>query len=129
MVHLLTLEEILIIHDRVIRQFGGSHGVRDVGLLQSAIERPKAGFGDFEAYPDIFMKAAVLGFSLLKNHPFIDGNKRTSVTATLIFLRENNIRLKVETHEIKKLALDIANNKLQEKEVASWLKKYSHQVE
>ncbi len=74
----LSAEQVLFIHSRLIDETGGSHGIRDTGLLQAAVERPKATFGGKDLYPDIFYKAAALLESLIKNHPFIDGNKRTA---------------------------------------------------
>ena len=89
----LTAEQVLFIHSRLIDETGGSHGVRDTGLLLSAVERPKSGFGDTELYPDIFAKSAALMESLIKNHPFIDGNKRTAITSSAIFLQVNGHNL------------------------------------
>lgn len=124
----LSLDELIIIHEQAIGQFGGSHGIRDLGLVQSAIARPMAGFGNFEAYPDIFLKAAVLMHSLLKNHAFIDGNKRTAMIAGLTFVMENNIQLVTKKDEIFNLALNIENDSLPEDQIASWLKKHSVKV-
>jgi death-on-curing protein len=121
----LTLEEILLIHDRAINEFGGTIGIRDIGLVQSAIARPKAGFGDFEAYPGIHIKAAVLMHSLLKNHPFIDGNKRTATIAMITFLLENNIKLNHEKDEIYNLAMKVEDNSFLEEDIAKWLKNHS----
>ena len=77
----LTPEQVLFIHSRLVAETGGSHGVRDLGLLESAVARPRATFDGKELYPDLFTKTAVLMDSLINNHPFLDGNKRTGITA------------------------------------------------
>lgn len=118
----LSREEVLIIHGFIIERFGGQIGIRDLGLLESALARPRAGMIDFEAYPNIFIKAAVLGHSLIKNHPFYDGNKRTGVIAIIRFLNINGLKLKLEKNELVNLALEIAGDGLDEEGVAEWLK-------
>jgi death-on-curing family protein len=80
------------LHARLITETGGSHGVRDLGLLQSAIARPQASFEDADLYPDLFTQAAALLDSLIRNHPFVDGNKRTVITAASFFLWVNGLR-------------------------------------
>jgi death-on-curing protein len=73
----LTVEQVMRIHARSIAQFGGDAGVRDLGLIDSAVAQPRASFGGKDLYPTLAEKAAALAFSLVKNHPFADGNKRT----------------------------------------------------
>ncbi len=87
----LTVEEVLAIHERLLSEFGGPPGVRDLGLLESALFRPRTGY-----YEDIAEMAAALFESLLMNHPFIDGNKRVAFFATDSFLRLNGWKLKVD---------------------------------
>lgn len=120
----ISHEEILSIHNYLIGQFGGAKGIHDFGLLESALARPRAAMAHFEAYPDIFMKAAVLGHSLIKNHPFIDGNKRTAVVAMLYFLNKNKITLDIASNELLNLALAIADSSLLEREIANWLREH-----
>lgn len=93
-VQFLSLDEALAIHQRVIEAFGGAAGVRDLGLLESALYRPQSGY-----YEDLVSMAAALFESLLMNHPFIDGNKRVAFFATDVFLRLNGWRLDVVGHE------------------------------
>ncbi|HUM70888.1 MAG TPA: type II toxin-antitoxin system death-on-curing family toxin, partial [Chloroflexota bacterium] len=93
MTEYLTAQQVLFIHARLIATTGGEHGVRDIGLLESAVARPQATFDGVELYPDLFHKAAALMESLAQNHPFVDGNKRTAITATAMFLRRNGRRL------------------------------------
>ncbi len=90
MVRYLTLDEALAVHERLIERFGGTAGVRDLGLLESALYRPRTGY-----YNDIAEMAAALFESLLMNHPFIDGNKRVAFFATDVFMRLNDWRLDV----------------------------------
>ena len=82
----LTAEQVLFLHDRLIEETGGEHGIRDLAGLESALGRPQAGFGEAEFYPDLMMKAAVLMDGLVRNHPSIDGSKRTAVVTTALFL-------------------------------------------
>jgi death-on-curing protein len=77
-VRYLTGEEVVVVHERVLARFGGAGGIRDWGLLDSAVQRPRGAFGGENLYPDLFAKAAALGHSLVLNHPFVDGNKRTA---------------------------------------------------
>ena len=82
----LTLVEVLELHRRVIEQSGGAFGIRDVGLLESAIAQPRMTFGGEDLYPSLLGKAAALGFSIIMNHPFIDRNKRTGHAETETFI-------------------------------------------
>ena len=101
----LSTEHILFIHYRLIEETGGRHGVRDLSLLISAQARPMSTFGGSDLYPDIFTKTAALMHLLIKNHPFIDGNKRTAITSSSIFLVRNNYLLKVSNEELEKFTL------------------------
>jgi death-on-curing protein len=83
----LTAEQVLFIHARLIAETGSEHGVLDLGLLQSAVARPQATFDKQDLYPDLFSKTAALLESLIGNHAFVDGNKRTAITAAGLFLR------------------------------------------
>lgn len=93
-VQFLTFDEVLAIHERLVEVFGGPPGVRDAGLLESALYRPRTGY-----YEDLSAMAAALFESLLMNHPFIDGNKRIAFFATDVFLRLNGWRLDVDADE------------------------------
>ena len=121
----LTSEQILFIHSRLIDSTGGTHGIRDIGLLQSAAGRPEATFGGEDLYPDIFHKAAALMESLIKNHPFIDGNKRTAITSTGIFLQMNSYTLETSQKELERFTLDMATGKASFNDAVSWLEKYA----
>ena len=120
----LTEEQVLFIHSRLIDETGGVHGVRDLGLLQSAISRPKATFGSEDLYPDICHKAAALMESLIKNHPFIDGNKRTAITSAGIFLQINGHYLKITQNELELFTIKVATGKISFEIAVEWFEKY-----
>lgn len=86
----LTMPMVTYMHDFFVKQFGGSLGIRDQGLLESALMAPQATFNGAYLHKDIFSMAAAYAYGIIKNHPFIDGNKRTGITAALVFLRYNN---------------------------------------
>lgn len=121
----LSPAQILAIHSLMIKRFGGSEGVRDLGLLESAAGRPAASFDGQDLYPTIFDKAAALLQSLLKNHPFIDGNKRTALASSAIFLQFNGWRLTNSHQEEIDFALAVDNGRLEVREISTWLKKHS----
>ncbi len=98
----LSLDEVLAIHERVIDAYGGAGGVRDLGLLESALYRPQSGY-----YEDLVTMAAALFESLLMNHPFVDGNKRVAFFATDVFLRLNGWRLEVDADEAHALLTEL----------------------
>jgi len=123
-VRYLTPAEILYLHHRFIESTGGSHGIRDMGMLLSAVERPKAGFGGTEVYPDLFTKAAALLESLCRNHPFLDGNKRLTYAAAGLFLAENGYRLRPDP-AAETLVLRVARGEASLKEIAAYLRKRS----
>lgn len=122
----LTLEQIFLIHDEQIELFGGSHGIRDLALLESAAMRPQATFGGNDLYNLLFEKAAVLIHSVILNHPFIDGNKRTGIASAIVFLEKNKYALKANDRELVDIALQIANKQIDIDKISSWLKKHSN---
>ncbi len=124
----LTVAQILAIHDQMIKRFGGSSGVRDLGLIESTVGRPMSTFDGVNLYKTIFEKAAALLQSLLKNHLFVDGNKRTALSATGIFLTINGYNLNNTHNDEVAFALKVANDDLKVKQIAEWLKKHTKQV-
>jgi death-on-curing protein len=124
----LTTTQILFIHARLIEETGGSHGLRDLGSLEAAVARPRATFDGEELYPDLFHKAAALLESLINNHPFIDGNKRTGITAAGLFLRQNSYRLTVSNIELETFTLSVATGQTGVEEIAAWLQNHSRSV-
>jgi len=118
----LEPEEVLLIHERILDKFGGAGGLRDGGLLDSAVNRPRAAFGGRNLYPDIFAKAAALGHSLVLNHPFVDGNKRTAWEAMHTLVEENGYSLRAEQDEIVELMLRIEDKNLGVEKIAEWIR-------
>lgn len=127
MTHFLTPQQLLFIHARLIDSTGGGHGIRDLTLLESAVARPQATFDGRELYPDIFLKAAALMESLAQNHPFIDGNKRTAITAAALFLQQNGYRLETTNAELERFTLHVVNHHPPLTEIASWFRKHTEQ--
>ena len=121
----LTAEQLLFIHYRLIGETGGEHGVRDVGLLESALARPRATFDNQELYTNIFEKAAALMESLVNNHPFIDGNKRTGIACAILFLRQNGITFSAKNSDLERFTLRVASSKVKLSEIVKWLKNHS----
>lgn len=116
----LTPQQILFIHARLIDTTGGGHGVRDLGLLQSAVARPQATFDGQELYPVLFTKAAALMASLAGNHPFVDGNKRTAITAASLFLPLNGYRVETTSAELERFTLWVVTSKPEIDEITAW---------
>ncbi len=125
MTQYLTPEQVLFLHSRLIAETGGSQGVRDLGMLLSALGRPQAAFEEKDLYPDLFLKTAALMDSLVRNHPFVDGNKRTAITAAALFLRINGYRLDVENNEMVRFTLASVPSQLSLDEMAGWFRNYS----
>lgn len=121
----LTLEEILILHAYQIETFGGSSGLKDSGLLESAVLRLRATFDGIDLYSDVFEKAAVLISSIIKNHPFVDGNKRTGAHAALTFLELNGFVSNFDTETLVTLCVDIASGSANVQQVTKMLENKS----
>ncbi|MBI2028992.1 type II toxin-antitoxin system death-on-curing family toxin [Candidatus Gottesmanbacteria bacterium] len=121
----LTLEQILVIHQDQVNRFGGLTGLKSLELLESTVYRPQSTFGGKELYPTLFDKAAALVHSLLLNHPFVEGNKRTAIVAMVIFLHINGIHILAKNDEIVTLALEIENRKMNIEKISKWLKTHS----
>jgi death-on-curing protein len=121
----LTVEQVAFLHARLIEETGGSHGIRDIGLLQSAVARPQATFDGEDLYPDVFSKAAALIHSLINNHPFVDGNKRTGGAAAVLFLRANGSSFEASNAEFEEFALRVARGQLGVPQAARWLREHS----
>ena len=118
----LIVKDVLLLHNLVIDESGGSHGLRDLGLLESAVARPRASYGGEDLYPTIFLKAGALVHSILRNHAFVDGNKRTSMYSAMTFLELNGYRFIAKQKEVVNFALKVENQKLPVEEIAEWLK-------
>lgn len=120
----LSVEDVLAIHRRVIEEFGGDLGLRDRGLLESAVAMPQATYGGEELHDGLAEKAAAYHFHLCANHPFIDGNKRVAVVASEIFLLINGLELSASDDEIEELTLDVARNRLSKDQVIEFFARF-----
>lgn len=115
-----TLQEVLLLHEVLLERFGGASGVRDLGLLQSALGRPQSGY-----YKTLSLEASALLQSLSLNHPFVDGNKRVAFATTAIFLRMNGYRLKVDPDNGESFLIDgVIGKKVSIEEIASWIESH-----
>jgi len=122
----INLEELLIFHKKIINETGGSVEVRDKGLLDSALNKPFATFGGQDLYEGLYKKIAAVTFSLIKNHGFVDGNKRIGVATMLLLLRLNNILLHYDQSELVELGLNTAAGNFIEEDIEQWI--LEHQV-
>lgn len=119
-----TLLETLELHSRLIERFGGKDGVRDLGLLESALMRPQTGY-----YKSLSLEAASLLQSLAQNHAFIDGNKRVAFATTAIFLRMNGYRLKIDPDNGESFIIDrVIKSRADINEIADWIEKHMKSV-
>lgn len=115
-------EKVLLLHQLIAQETGGSIGVRDEGLLESALESAFSGFGGKEFYPTKEEKGARLGYSLISNHAFVDGNKRIGVYVMLTFLEVNGIRLDCTNEDIVHVGLSVANGSMKYDALLAWIK-------
>ncbi len=122
---MIQLEDVLNIHEFLINKFGGSHGIRDINLLKSAISRPFQTFDQEDLYKSHFEKASALIESIVANHPFIDGNKRTGYVLMRLYLMENRIDITASQEAKYSFVIDIASGKLSHKEITKWIEQHS----
>jgi death-on-curing protein len=120
----LTLDDILESHQNQIETYGGSHGIRDIGLLESAIAQPEASFDGQYLHADIFEMAAAYLYHLVMNHPFVDGNKRVGLEAALIFLEINNENLSASDEELVDLVLKTTAGQVGKREIAEFFRSH-----
>jgi len=117
----LRVDEVCRLHQMLCAASGGSDGLRDRGLLESAVLSMDAAFGEVERYPSLEEKAARLAYGLISNHPFVDGNKRIGVLAMLALLRANGIELRYTQRELTAFGLDAAAGKLDYADILAWI--------
>ena len=122
----ITTERILLLHQLMIAQTGGSDGLRDMGLLESAVESIYASYDGQELYPSKQEKGARLGFALISNHAFVDGNKRIGMYAMLTFLEVNGIHLNCTNTDVAQVGLSVASGTMSYEDVLAWVNE--HQV-
>ncbi len=120
----LTLDDIIESHQNQIDTYGGSHGIRDIGLLESAIAHPEVSFGGQYLHADIFEMAAAYIYHLVMNHPFVDGNKRVGLEAALIFLEINDKSLIANDDELVDLVLKTTAGQIGKREIAEFFRSH-----
>jgi death on curing protein len=125
---LISLEGLVWMHTVAVEEFGGSNGIRDRGLLESALARPLASFGGKNLYDTPFKRAAALAESLVLNHGFVDGNKRTAMYAMAAWLEREGYVIEAERGALRDLALSIASHELSTEQIAAWLEQRSNQI-
>lgn len=118
---ILSKEQVIALHSQLIAETGGSQGLRDEGMLESALNAPFQVFDGAEAYPSIQQKAARLGFGLVKNHAFVDGNKRIGAHVMLVFLALNHIELDYTQNELSEAILKVADGSYSFDELLKWI--------
>ena len=121
---ILKKRQILLLHSVLIAESGGSDGVRDEGLLDSAVNTPFQTFSGQDLYPTVLEKAVRLGFGLIRNHPFIDGNKRIGTHAMLVFLNLNSIPLSYEDDELISTILSVASGEMDADGLLKWIQQH-----
>jgi death on curing protein len=119
---MITKEVILKLHELSIIRYGGSQGIRDEGLMESAIARPYQTFGGEDLYPTAIEKIAAIAESIIINHPFVDGNKRTGYLAVLAILDENNLELVASNDNIYSFVIKISTGEIKFEQIVEWLK-------
>lgn len=125
MLKYLSVSQVVEIHRDIMKNFGGAHGVRSTGLLESAVFRMRASFGGVDLYKNIFEQAAALFESLCRNHPFLDGNKRTAFVAAVTFLEINRYRTEFDLNKTEEFVLSVAMGKQKFKSIAAFFKKHA----
>ncbi len=122
---MILLKDVLLLHEFSIKDFGGASGIRDIGLLESAIARPFQTFGGKDLYPSPFDKAAAMGESLIENHPFVDGNKRTGMLAIVALLKEYGIEVNADSDGLYQFTISISTGEIKFEKIVEWLKNNS----
>lgn len=121
----IKIDDVLIFHKKIIEQTGGSDGIRDIGLIESALNRALVTFDGIDFYQEIEDKIAVITYGLINNHGFVDGNKRIGVSVMLLLLRLNGINIQYTQNALVKLGMDIAKGAIDEKEIKQWIKDHN----
>lgn len=119
---MILLEDVLTLHDFSIKDFGGLSGVRDIGLLESAIARPFQTFSGDDLYPSPISKVAAVGESLIINHPFLDGNKRTGILVMIALLKEYNIQVNASNDSLYQFTISISTGETKFDQIVEWLR-------
>ena len=125
---MISLDEVMKLHNKSIQDYGGSYGTRDINLLESAVARPYQSFGDVEFYPTPFEKAAAIIESIVKNHPFIDGNKRTGFLAGFTLLYRSKIKINANQEETYQFVIDVASSVISFEGIVIWLQQHTQSL-
>lgn len=118
----LTLGEVFALHRRILAESGGTSGVRDLGAIASAISQPKVSAGEQDAYPSLIEKVAALGYSLIRNHGFLDGNKRIAHAAMEVFLVMNDMEIAASIDEQERFISSLAAGEISRESLVGWLR-------
>ena len=121
----LTTKQVISLHSALIEATGGTDGVRDMGLLESALEAPFQTFDGKDLYPALIQKAARLGHSLVSNHPFVDGNKRIGIHTMLVFLAANGVQIECTQKELTDVGLSLADGTMDAEKLLIWLSSHN----
>ena len=124
----LGLKKILRIHQDQLERYGGTPGIRSRDLLESAAAAPAAGFGETYFHDNLFLMAAAYLFHIVKNHPFVDGNKRVGAVAARVFLKLNGIELRADEDEFERLVLEVAEGKTDKEKIAEFFRQNSVEI-
>ena len=122
----ITTEQIIVFHKKIISNTGGSEGIRDILIIDSALNRAFATFDGNDLYESDLEKISVIIYGLISNHGFVDGNKRIGVATMLLFLKLNDINIKYTQKELVDLGLAVAQGKYRESDIEEWIKR--HQI-
>jgi death-on-curing protein len=125
---MISFQEILELHELSIIDFGGSHGIRDIDMLQSAVERPSATFDSTELYTTPIQKAAAIFESIIKNHPFVDGNKRTAWLACFTMLRLYEYKLFVSQTDAYNFVIEVASSHMEFDNIVEWIEQHATKI-
>ncbi len=125
---MISSQEILELHDLSIIDFGGSHGIRDIDMLQSAVERPSATFDSTELYITPFQKAAAIFESIIKNHPFVDGNKRTAWLSCFTMLRLYHYKIIASEEDAYYFVIEVASSHMDFDNIVEWIEQHSTKI-
>jgi death-on-curing protein len=117
----LTLEQIIELHGMAVERSGGSHGLRDPGALESAVAQPMMTFDQIDLYPTLVAKAAALAYSLIQNHPFVDGNKRIGHAAMATMLVMNGYKIEASIEDQEQIILEVASSQRSREKLTEWL--------
>ena len=118
----ISLEELLVFHRKIIEKTGGSKGIRDLNLIESALNRAFVTFESEDLYKDIIDKIAAITYGLIQNHGFVDGNKRIGIAVLLFLLKLNELKIRYSQEELIKLGLGIADGLITEENLRNWIR-------